>query len=66
MVRAAIPSRHMDERGGRWAFDGHGGKWLLGAFIGAQAAIPLLLILVRMVTDHVVGYGWGWQMFSIR
>ena len=49
---------------GKWTFDGHGGKWLLGAFIGAQAAIPLLLILVRIVTGDVLGYGWGWQMFS--
>jgi len=54
----------MEERGGIWTFVGHGGKWLLGAFIGVQAAIPLLLILVRIVTHDVLAYGWGWQMFS--
>ena len=34
------------------------------ALVGAQWAIASLLLAIRIVYDKIVGYGWGWQMFS--
>jgi hypothetical protein len=27
--------------------------------------VPLVLLAARLVTGEVIGYGWGWQMFSL-
>jgi hypothetical protein len=35
------------------------------AFIAAQVAIPLALLLHRLATGEVDWYGWGWQMYSV-
>lgn len=39
-------------------------SWRLRVFIAAQVAIPLLVLLIRIGTGEVKGYGWGWQMYA--
>lgn len=36
-------------------------KYVLSAAI---VVLPSALLAMRVVQDELVGYGWGWQMFS--
>lgn len=40
------------------------GLWRRKIFISLQIGIPLGLLAARILLDRMVGYGWGWQMYS--
>lgn len=44
---------------------GQGMRRRLVAFLSVQVAVPLVLLVERVVTGEVDLYGWGWQMYSL-
>lgn len=38
--------------------------WRRHLLVASIVGLPSVLLAVRITTGDLVGYGWGWQMFS--